>query len=267
MKFIRFLEKHAPTILASAGVVGTIATAILSAKGHYKAMDILEEEKKGLEEGEKLDFKTCAKKTWKEYAPAVATGTVTIACIIAGNRISAKEIAVLSATAGYLAKNRDQLMTKFNELKSKVLEKAEEKGLIEEIDPIEQEIDKKYQEDLLKEYKRTSHPCWEYTGDGTMRVVDLYSGRCFLSSPEAVRKAGTELNKLFEFGGAVCLSDWYELLGIRKTTFGNDYGWPMNKDYFDGPIMFNYEEVIDDDGMPIMFVDIWTPPIESWAEV
>lgn len=256
-KVFRIVRRHAPTILASAGVVGTIATSILSARGHLKAMDILREEEAKLEEGATLELKDKVKKTWKHYIPAVGTGIVTIACIIGGNVISAKEIAALTVTAGYLAKNRDRLRTKYEELKAKVLEKSDPEVTVEAELP-----DEKY-----KEYKKPLHSSWEYTGEGTMRCIDLYSGRCFLSSPEAVRKAGEELNKLYEYGSAVCLSDWYEFLGIRKTTFGYEYGWPMNKDYFDGPIHFEYDEVLDDDGIPVMFIDIWTPPMDDWAEL
>lgn len=262
-KIFRFIQRHAPTILASAGVVGTIGTAILSARGHAKAVDIVRELEK--KEDKPLTFKEKAKATWKQYAPAVGTGVVTIACIVTGNRIAAKEIAVLSASAGFLLKNRDQLRAKYEELKSKVVEKAEEKGISSAelgLEDKDRDVNEYYEK-----YKQRGHSSWEYTGDGTMRCIDLYSGRCFLSSPEAVRKAGEELNKMFECDSAVCMSDWYELLGIRKTTFGYQYGWPMNTDYFEGPIHFEYDEELDDDGMPILFIDIWTPPMDGWAEL
>lgn len=261
-KIFRVVGKHIPDILTGAGVVGTVTTAVFSARGHVKAVDILR--KAEGETGEPLETKEKVKKTWKCYIPAAGTGLLTIACIVGSNRVSAKNLAALGVTAGYLAKNRDQIKAKLTELTNKIKEEHPE------LLPVKVEKEEKH--DLMRDVyqvhtKNDVLPAWEYTGKGTLRVVDLYSGRCFLSSKEAVIKAGQELNSMFNDGFSVCLSDWYALLGIKKTTFGFDFGWPNNADYFDGPIHFEYNEELDEDGFNTLFVDIWTPPMDYWQEL
>lgn len=277
-KALRFLEMNAPTILTGVGVVGTITTSIFSVRGHVKATEIIraaqEEAAESPELSKVIPTKERIKKTWTCYIPAGVSGALTITAIVASNKLSLKSIAALSAAAGYLAKNRDQIKAKLIEVEDKVKE-----YLPKELTEQEEGEDKpdistdnpEFDHTLGEFYKLSKYghfpPTYEYTGNGTTRCIDLYSGRSFLSSPEAVKKAQDELNEMYENGCYVCLSDLYELYGINKTTFGFDFGWPANPDYFDGPIHFENEIAIDNDGHEVMLIDIWTPPMDCWQEV
>ena len=89
------LKKSMPVILSVVGSVGTIATAILTAKATPRAMKKYEDLKKEKEKPTKMDI---AKKVIPSYVPAVIVGTATIASIVSSTLISQKQQASLAAT-------------------------------------------------------------------------------------------------------------------------------------------------------------------------
>lgn len=94
----------------------------------------------------------------------------------------------------------------------------------------------------------------------------------FYSSLEKVKEAEKTLNNRLHDGEYVCLNDFYTLLGISETHFGNTFGWPANDDYYDisieEPITFENTIVEDSlSGEPVLIIDVYTYPMECWMEV
>lgn len=200
----------------------------------------------------------------KTYWPAFASGAVTIASIIFAEKVNLTEIAALTGTAAFLARNRDLLEAK---IISKLGKEAGEKAIGE------------VREQLIREhYIVKAGPSVEETGRGDLLCYEGYSGRWFRSSEEAVRRAINTLNDRFEAGEYLALNDFYELLGIETTHFGHQYGWCPNSDYYDFPIeidttfcehhelknMYGQMEALDE---CILLIDVYTYPMECWQEV
>jgi hypothetical protein len=114
----QLLKDNSATILTAGGVVGTVATAVLTGKAAFKAAEvILAEEGARLEENARRANKSIdvqveplttiekAKMVWPHFVPPVLTGSATIGSIIMANRMSAQKAAALAAAYG-LAVNK-----------------------------------------------------------------------------------------------------------------------------------------------------------------
>lgn len=222
--------KTIASILSWVAVGGVGLTGYLSARGAKKAA--AKESKKG---------KVLA------YAPAAAVGLGTCACIIGSNRVSAKEIAALTATCGYLAANRDKIEAVVKEHIGQ-----------EKLDDIKSTVVPKYNGQTIEE-----------TGKGDELFFDRYSGRWFRSSIDAVCYAEDEINERFKGCTSVCLNDFYELLGIELTGFGQQMGWAADEDWYEYTegILFVNSYVAPSDHKADWIIDIETHPMECWEEI
>ena len=223
--------------LTAVGVLGVGVTSWLSVRCSKKADQETEKKKKVL-----------------AYAPAIASGIITAGSIIAAHRISSKEIVALTATCGYLASYRDKL----------------EKGLKERFgDAVLNDVRQDARLEMSEEHHRG--PSIESSGHGDVHFVEYYLGREFYCSIEHVEWAEKELNRMFHEGKYVCMNDFYELIGIRKSRAGWEFGWPANDDYcdynLDTPIQFDNILGEDTDGSLLYMIDIRTAPLDCWMEV
>lgn len=109
----RYLSKHQPAILAGTACVGVIITAVVTAKSHSKAEEILWEAEQDIdravedcEDGYILEDERdervrdiridCAKELGWTYAPAVLSGVLTITSIILSHKAHLRHEAVLT---------------------------------------------------------------------------------------------------------------------------------------------------------------------------
>lgn len=229
--------------LSLLGVAGVGVTSWLSVKCHDKAKDEPDKKKKV-----------------KHYIPAIVAGVGTGACILGSHHISAKEIAALTTACGYFAGNRDKIVEKIRERYGDEVAAEVQKEALPETK--EKEIfempDKKF---LPRDGRQ----------EGLVRCVEFYLGRSFWSTLDDLEQAEAELNYRFHNGEYVCMNDFYQLLGLRMTSGGNDFGWPANNDYYDyeleTPIIFDNILGEDEDGNPMYMIDIRTRPMECWMEV
>ena len=273
-----FAKYHGPAILTVLGCIGVPVTAVLASKATLKSVDeclndevlplmrkegpddLLDSEYK-IHVGVEFTEPECIKAVWKNYIPTAISATLTIAAIIGSNRLSAKEIAMLSASCAGLISYKAQL---------------------------EQEIRKRYGEDAMEDIRKSVdekhakvliYP--EDTGNGDLLCFDAFGGRWFYSSEDAVNMALCELNDEFMNesieldndsvlrGGYRCYNDLYQKWGISETHFGWIWGWPPNPDYFDGPILWRVQKVegfqqLDE---PVLIIEPLTYPMEGWLEV
>ena len=231
------------SIIAGVGVVATAVTAIFGTKRYLEKLNALDMEK--VHEASK---KEKAINAAVSFAPlAIATGG-TIFCIAKANKSATKVIAGLSATAGYLATNRDRLKTA---LKNSTGETV-----------------------LPCDMPYSQGGSVEATGNGDLKCFEGYSGREFYSSEEAVREAVGRFQSRFLGGEYLSLNDLYEELEIMPTHFGHQFGWPANPDYYDTNIdieVTRLDDYIKADGTragkPCLVIDIYTYPMMGWMEV
>lgn len=239
-----FLKKNSSTILTSIGAGGVIVTSIMVAKATPKAIMLLEQAKE--EKGEALTKLETVKVAVPTYIPAIVTGATTIACIFGANVLNKRQQAALMSAYALLDNS-------YKEYKEKVIELYGG----ESDDQVKKEIVKdKYDPALVVE-------------PGKTLFYDDYSGRYFESTTEEVLRAEYELNRRVANGGAY-LNEFYDLLGLIPTDYGDYVGWSANElfeTYWEGWVEFDHNKVIMNDGLECMIISMVTPPthdFESW---
>lgn len=202
---------NSPTILTAVGVTGMLATAYLTGKATLKAAEILQEHEAVLDDGKirTLEFKEKVELVWKEYLPAAGTAVVTIACIVAANRIGARRVAAL-ATAYTIA----------------------EKAALQYKDKVVETLGKKKEENIraaMAQDEINAHPIERSTvyieGGGGDLFRDSWSGRYFNSTRMALEKAAVSINQQLNNEYAATLSDFYDLVGLDRTDESDMIGW------------------------------------------
>lgn len=219
------------------GILGVPVTSYISIKCHEKA-------EKAETKHDKL----------KAYIPAIISGAVTTGSIAGSHKLSNKEIAALTATATYAITNRNTLEEKLG----KYVDTNEAKQIKNEVAKIATN-------------EKSNKPTIETSGKGSLKVLEGYSGRWFYSTMAAVIEAENKLNDRLKNGESVSMNDFYRWLGIAATSFGEQWGWVPDENYYnykcDDPVMFENTLVDDEDGDPLLLISIYTYPMEGWKEI
>ena len=223
----QFLNKNSNGVFGALSVIGLGATVYFVAKGQMKADEVLAQReeyyKEKEEEAPKLTKVQKIKKIWKCFIPAGVAVVLTLTSIIAGNYISWKKITGLSATAAFLAADRDNL-EKFarEKLGDETVDKVKEAVFKGEV------VDKETGE--VKTVVKFVPVDIVETGNGNTICIDTYSGRVFRSSREAIDKAFSDIFKQLDEEEYASLNDLYDYWGVHRTDFGSNMGWFYIKD-------------------------------------
>ena len=239
-------KKHSPEILVVAGVVGTVASAVMACKATLKVNDILEETKVEIEKvktvvadetisEEKYSEQDAKKdlaiiyahtgiKLVKLYGPSIILGTLSITGILASNNILRKRNIALAAA--YKA-----IDTGFKEYRSRVVERFGE------------ELDKELRYNVkAKEIKEkvVDENGKEKTVKKTINVADpnFYSdyARCYDDGCKGwvkdseynlmfLKNTQSFMNEKLRAQGYLFLNDVYDALGIPRSKAGQVVGW------------------------------------------
>lgn len=253
------LKKHSPEILVVAGVVGTVASAVMACKATTKLDSVLEESKdeidkikgyveengysdKYTEEDQKKDlaivYTQSAIKVIKLYGPSVVLGTLSLTAIISSNNILRKRNVALAAA--YTTLNNS-----FKEYRGRVIER------------FGKDLDRELRYNIkAKEVQETvvDENGEEHTETKTVEVVDkdiysdyarFYDDGCigWKKDPEAnlifLRRQQDYFNDKLKTVGHVFLNEVYDALGIPRTKAGQVVGWiydeknPIGDNYID----------------------------------
>lgn len=242
------VKKHSPEILVVAGVVGTVASAVMACKATTKLSKVLEEHKKDVDavhecseneeikadysqEDAKKDltiiYAQTGVKLVKLYAPAIALGALSITSIVASNNILRKRNVALAAAYATVDKS-------FKEYRNRVVERFGE------------QVDKELKYDIkAKKFEETvkdPETGKEKKVKSTVNVANADSGyaRFFDETCKGYEK-DTQYNLLMLRGqqqyandllyarGYVFLNDVYDMLGIDRTKEGQIVGWVYDK--------------------------------------
>ena len=262
------IKKHSPEILVVAGVVGTVASAVLACKATTKVNFVLEKTKdkidvvhEGVEKGEVVGvlpngetgmvpyshedgqkdltivYAHTALKLAKLYAPAVALGAVSITSILVGHNILRKRN--LALAAAYTAVD-----TGFKQYRGRVVERLGEKmdkELLYNIKAKEVEettTDEKGKEKTVKKTIEVADPasamspytvCFDETCSGWQR--DAEANKFFLHRQQ------DWANEKLRAEGRLFLNDVYKMIGAKQTRAGQVVGWVYDEK---NPIGDNY---------------------------
>lgn len=205
MKLKQYVKHNAPTILTGLGVLGVIGTSVSAVHATPKAVKLLQEEnKKRLEvDGTTLDLFERAILVTPLYIPSILLGIGTISCILGANHINKERQALLTSAYAYLN-------TSFNEYKSKVNEIYGEDA-----------SERVYTEIARDIYNPSLH---EELGESRL-FYDKISQRYFQSTFYDIQSAVYELNKKYTIEGEISLNEFYRLLNLAETEYGDVMGW------------------------------------------
>jgi hypothetical protein len=238
----RFLTDNATTVLTATGVVGTVATAVLSFRAGMKSERIINDNRFTVTVEEETELSTMdkVKLVGGHVVPPVATGAGTITAIIMADRISAKRAAALAAAYGVAQGQLD-------EYKAKVLEKL---GV---------QKSEKLHADLAQDRMEKNQNANQVIiiGDNVL-CYDMATDRYFQSSMEAIRTAENKANREILECGYYSATDFYDQLGLESTTWSDDVGWHQN-------FQLEYSTIPAKDGRPCLAIDFSRLPTSDYV--
>lgn len=241
------LKKHSPEIMMVAGVVGTVASAVMACKATTKIDTILdehkvkvdkihnfvEEAKNGerdnytVEDGKKdltIVYTQTGLKLVKLYAPAVIVGVASVTSIVAGHNVLRKRNIALAAA--YTAVDKS-----FKEYRGRVVErfgKELDRELRYNIKAKEVEeivVDENGKETVVKNTVDVVDP------NTYSEYAKFFDDGCTGWDKDAdynlmfLRKQQAHANDMLQAKGYLFLNEVYDMLGIPRTKAGQVVGW------------------------------------------
>lgn len=244
------IKKHSPEILAVAGGVGVVTSAVMACKATLKVNDILDDAKntvekihevrempemadKYTEEDRKKDltivYIQTGVKLIKLYGPSVLLGTASLGCIFTSHKILRKRNMALAAA--YATVDRG-----FKEYRSRVVERFGK-----ELDrELKYNIRAKEIEEVVVNEDGT-----QTSVENTVEAVDpnvyseyarFYDDGCLGWSKSSednlyfLKCQQNHANELLQAKGHLFLNEVYDMLGIPRTKAGQVVGWVYDKD-------------------------------------
>ena len=241
------VKKHSPEILITAGVIGTVASAVMACKATTKLSDILEDSKEQInqvhnflederipesqyskEDGNKdlaIIYAQTGIKLVKLYAPAVALGALSITGIVASNSILRKRNIALAAAYTTVDKTfkryRNNVIDRFGEKIDKELRYGIKAREIEEI-----VVDADGNEKTVKKTVEAADPVSMYSD-----YAKIYDAGCNGWTKDAefnlmfLRHTQAQANDILKRRGYLFLNEVYDMLGFQRTKAGQVMGW------------------------------------------
>jgi hypothetical protein len=252
------LKKHSPEILIVAGVIGTVASAVIACKATTKISGILEKTKEDVDkihdcmadeslteeytrEDAKKDLTIVYVQTGvrlaKLYAPAVILGVFSITGIIASNNILRKRNVALAAAYATVDKGfekyRNRVIERFGEEIDRELKYNIKAKKIENVVIGEDGKEKKVEETIqVADDPNTYSTYARFFDDGCKGwEKDSEYNLMFLRAQQQYANDKLRANGFF------FLNDAYDMLGIPRTKQGQVVGWVHNTE---NPIGDNY---------------------------
>ena len=225
-------KEHSTVLLSVGAGVGTLATAYLVARASFKACDVIRHEEKiwgtPTERKERVIQRT--KLVWKFYIPPAIAGVSTVGLIVGANRTGIKK--VLAAQTALAVSERV-----YNEYRDKVIEEYGDRK------------DQSIRDQIAEERVKATAPGPDImiSGPGNVLCCEMYTGRYFTSDMETLRKAQNELNSKLLAHDLATFDDFYEMIGLARTSSSGNLGWKSTK-----LMKLEFSTVLTEDGRPCL---------------
>lgn len=243
------VAENASTLLTAGGVVGTVATAVLTGRASFKAADIILEEKMRMlaiqdpsQDPPEIPVIQKVKLVWPQFLPPVLTGSATVVSIVMANRVSAQKAAALAAAYGLAERN-------LSEYKDKVSEKL--------TGPKKQQVDDEIAQDRVN---RTPGHDTIVIADGEILCFDEPTGRYFRSTMDKIKNAVNTTNAEILHHEYANATFFYEELDLPGTTWTDEVGW--NHDTL---LDLKYSTVLTPDDKPCISIDFKVLPKSDYV--
>ena len=218
------IRESLPTVLFISGIAGIFVSEIMVARDTLKAEKVLYDANIKLP-GETTElyadnrvyetlvsdkptyYKEVVKASWKCYIPTLVSTTLTCAALIASNRLTAKQVALLSsAVAG-----AGSLVSKYRD---KIREHVSPEVLAEIDKEVAKEEITKARPPVISTSGLLSTENFDPSEDGEYLFFDPFTKVKFRATKLGVMAAKYYLNRNFALGGNVGLDMFYGFLGL-----------------------------------------------------
>lgn len=237
------IREAMPTVLFMTGIAGIFVSEVMCARDTLKAEKIIHEKNfklpgeetflyadnriyETIVQDKPTYYKEVVKATWKCYIPTAIATTATLAALIASNRLTKRQIALLSSAVA----SGGALVQKY---RKEILDRTNPEILIE----IDSAVAKATMEDAKPVTISTQSICGEEREDfmaspseGEVLFFDPFTGIKFRSSKLAVLGAKYYLNRNYSIGTGVPFAQFYEFLGLDLPEPFRQLGWEINDD-------------------------------------
>lgn len=223
------VRKNSPEIMAGMGISGVVGTAYFAHHAGYKVGRADQQFDIDL-----LGWKERVRAHWRFYIPPVITGTLTIACIVGGTKISRSRTAAI--TAAYSLTERA-----FSEYKEKAQEKLGERK------------EKALKDELAQDRVRQvpTSPETVLVGKGSIMCIELRSGRAFLGDMDLIKRTEVEINDRVVRCDYANLAEFHTEVGIPPTPDAMDLGWTHER----GLLKLDISTTLSDRDIPCIAFD------------
>lgn len=241
----KFLERNGSTILTCIGGVGVVATTVAAVKATPKAVKLLEQAE--VEKEESLTIIEKIKIAGPGYIPTLLIGASTIACIFGANALNKRQQAYLLSAYALLDNSYKEYKKKVNALYG-------------------EDADNNVRDEMARDEYKESDIEFE---DDKLLFYDEYRREYFNATMEDVLNAEYTLNRDFSYHGYATLNEFYDLLKLPRTDYGEVLGWSawmVHESQWYSWIEFNHRKVELEDGMECYIIEILTEPIPNFED-
>ena len=105
------------------------------------------------------------------------------------------------------------------------------------------------------------------SGDGDILYYENYTGRWFMSDSDIIKDAQKILNDLISDKGYASLNDFYQLIGVKSTEFGEEVGWCGFDRHVDGYILLAETIAVTADGVSCRILDFYQNPYFCYMDL
>ena len=244
----RLIKANAPAILTASACVGTIATAILTAKSTTLAIEkIADYCEANLRSPEDLSWKEKFSVSYRVYIPPAIAGVCTLVSIISANRIQyARGAAFALAYSGSEAAFR-----RYREAVSDVVKPKDV-----------QKITSRVAEKSVQEAGKPVPGTVLVASSGDVLCYDIFSGRYFRSDIETIRRVENNINGQLNAECYASLNEFYAGLGLPPIAAGELVGWSDPNS-----LSVEFGSQLTEKGEPVLTVDFLVSPKENYFKI
>lgn len=244
----QFIKANAPAILTASACLGTVATAILTAKSTTLAIErIADYCEDNLRRPEDLTWREKFAISYRVYIPPAITGVATLVSIVAANRIQyARGAAFALAYSGSEAAFR-----RYREAVSDVVKPKDV-----------QKVAARVAEKSVQEAGEPRPGTVLVASSGDVLCYDTFSGRYFKSDIETIRRVENNINGQLNLECYASLNEFYNGLGIPPIAAGELVGWSEPNS-----LSVEFGSQLTEKGEPVLTVDFLVSPKENYFKI
>lgn len=244
----RLIKANAPAILTASACVGTVATAILTAKSTTLAIEkIADYCEANLRSPEDLSWKEKFSVSYRVYIPPAIAGVCTLVSIISVNRIQyARGAAFALAYSGSEAAFR-----RYREAVSDVVKPKDV-----------QKITSRVAEKSVQEAEKPLSGTVLVASSGDVLCYDVFSGRYFRSDIETIRRVENNINGQLNAECYASLNEFYAGLGLPPIAAGELVGWSVPNS-----LSVEFGSQLTEKGEPVLTIDFLVSPKENYFRI